>query len=98
MTNQYPDNPDGSSMNAMGRWDYGMWFWPPMTLGAPGTGALVHGSVPCGTAADTGSDLPRLPDDAASCYQQYGQREHSVSDSRKPSWILPSSMAQPIPQ
>ncbi len=61
MTNQYPDNPDGSSMNAMGRWDYGMWFWPPMTLGAPGTGALVHGSVPCGTAAIPAQTCPGFP-------------------------------------
>ncbi len=49
MTNQWPDNPDGSSMNPMGRWDYGMWFWPPMTLSAPGVGGLVHGAVDCHT-------------------------------------------------
>jgi FtsP/CotA-like multicopper oxidase with cupredoxin domain len=49
MTNQWPGNPDGSSMNPMGRWDYGMWFWPPMTLSKNGglDGGLVHGTVPC---------------------------------------------------
>ncbi|HAM73571.1 MAG TPA: hypothetical protein DCM86_18215 [Verrucomicrobiales bacterium] len=31
MPNQWPDNPDWSGANAMGRWDYGPWFWPPYT-------------------------------------------------------------------
>jgi FtsP/CotA-like multicopper oxidase with cupredoxin domain len=29
MPNQWPDNPDLSGSNPMGRWDYGPWFWPP---------------------------------------------------------------------
>ena len=29
MTNQNPTNDNGA--NAMGRWDYGPWFWPPFT-------------------------------------------------------------------
>jgi len=62
MTNQWPDNPDGSSMNAMGRWDYGMWFWPPMTLSQrPGDGGLVHGSVPCPTTAIPTETCPGFP-------------------------------------
>ena len=37
MTNQNPY--DNSGINAMGRWDYGPWFWPPYT-------GLVNGPVP----------------------------------------------------
>jgi len=37
MTNQNPTDPSGA--NAMGRWDYGPWFWPPYT-------GLKHGAVP----------------------------------------------------
>ncbi|MBI3475232.1 MAG: choice-of-anchor D domain-containing protein [Acidobacteria bacterium] len=61
MPNQYPDNPDGSNMNAMGRLDYGMWFWPPMVVGPPGTGQLVHGDVPCPTAAIPNQRCPGFP-------------------------------------
>ena len=63
MTNQWPDNPDGSTVNPMGRWDYGMWFWPPMTVSAPGgdTGALQHGSVPCATVAIPNQTCPGIP-------------------------------------
>ena len=39
MTNQDPY--DESGANAMGRWDYGPWFWPPLTK----TAGLVHGEV-----------------------------------------------------
>ena len=37
MTNQNPTDITGA--NAMGRWDYGPWFWPPYT-------GLKHGTVP----------------------------------------------------
>jgi FtsP/CotA-like multicopper oxidase with cupredoxin domain len=37
MPNQNPYDPSGS--NAMGRWDYGPWFWPPFT-------GLQNGPVP----------------------------------------------------
>ena len=37
MPNQNPG--DDSGANAMGRWDYGPWFWPPYT-------GLKHGPVP----------------------------------------------------
>ena len=37
MPNQNPY--DTSGANAMGRWDYGPWFWPPFT-------GLIHGAVP----------------------------------------------------
>jgi FtsP/CotA-like multicopper oxidase with cupredoxin domain len=29
--NQWPQNPDNSAANPFGRWDYGPWFFPPMT-------------------------------------------------------------------
>jgi len=37
MPNQNPADPSGA--NAMGRWDYGPWFWPPVPVGdvAPGS-------------------------------------------------------------
>jgi len=28
MPNQWPDNPDWSGANPVGRWDWGPWFWP----------------------------------------------------------------------
>ena len=37
MPNQNPGDPTGA--NAMGRWDYGPWFWPPFT-------GLIHGELP----------------------------------------------------
>ena len=33
MTNQNPNSDDGA--NAMGRWDYGPWFWPPWPVANP---------------------------------------------------------------
>lgn len=39
MPNQNPY--DESGANAMGRWDYGPWFWPPVTAAA----GLVHGET-----------------------------------------------------
>jgi FtsP/CotA-like multicopper oxidase with cupredoxin domain/fibronectin type 3 domain-containing protein len=43
MPNQDPNDPMGA--NAMGRWDYGPWFWPPQL---PGTtpGSLMHAMPP----------------------------------------------------
>jgi FtsP/CotA-like multicopper oxidase with cupredoxin domain len=40
MPNQNPY--DDSGANAMGRWDYGPWFWPPFNTAA----GLVHGEIP----------------------------------------------------
>jgi FtsP/CotA-like multicopper oxidase with cupredoxin domain len=40
MPNQNPA--DLSGANAFGRWDYGPWFWPPVTAGS----GLVHGPIP----------------------------------------------------
>ena len=51
MTNQNPQ--DASGANAMGRWDYGPWFWPPVTAG------LAHGPVPSATV--TGALDPGIP-------------------------------------
>ena len=39
MPNQNPY--DDSGANGMGRWDYGPWFWPPLTTSA----GLAHGEV-----------------------------------------------------
>ncbi len=36
MPNQNPN--DAAGVNAMGRWDYGPWFWPPVT-------SLAHGAI-----------------------------------------------------
>ena len=40
--NQWPANPDGSGANALGRWDYGPWFWPPWIVNTPYPPALSH--------------------------------------------------------
>jgi FtsP/CotA-like multicopper oxidase with cupredoxin domain len=41
MPNQNPADPAGA--NAMGRWDYGPWFWPPVTTTS--NPPLIHGTV-----------------------------------------------------
>ena len=43
MTNQNPSDPSG--MNAMGRWDYNLWFYPPITGQVHGTVANPYASV-----------------------------------------------------
>ncbi len=53
MPNQWPDNPDGSGTNPFGRWDYGPWFWPPLTADS----GLKHGPV---TLSD-GTEAPGTP-------------------------------------
>ena len=45
MPNQFPDNPDGSAVNPMGRWDYASWFWPVFT-----SQYQVRGEISCGTS------------------------------------------------
>jgi FtsP/CotA-like multicopper oxidase with cupredoxin domain len=54
MTNQNPW--DLSGANAMGRWDYGPWFWPPFT-------GLVHGDVdnPYYDAINAPWEPPKIP-------------------------------------
>ena len=39
-TNQDPNNADG--VNPFGRWDYGPWFWPPLT-----NNVVAHPPAPC---------------------------------------------------
>jgi FtsP/CotA-like multicopper oxidase with cupredoxin domain len=51
MPNQNPADPMGA--NNYGRWDYGPWFWPPLTTAA----GLVHGEV---TLPD-GTVIPGTP-------------------------------------
>ncbi|HVP12240.1 MAG TPA: hypothetical protein VMV94_13765 [Phycisphaerae bacterium] len=50
MPNQNPS--DMSGANNFGRWDYGPWFWPPLTAAA----GLVHGEIP-----SPGPGLPATP-------------------------------------
>ena len=46
MPNQNPSGPNNMlGSNAMGRWDYGPWFWPPYT-------GLAHRAVPCPEIGD----------------------------------------------
>jgi FtsP/CotA-like multicopper oxidase with cupredoxin domain len=51
MTNQNPW--DVSGANAMGRWDYALWFWPPYT------GLLKNGDLPNPIVGPT--EPPRIP-------------------------------------
>ncbi len=59
MTNQWPGNPDGSSINPMGRWDYASWFWPPFN-GNPSQ-YTVRGEIPCPTTYDPTMTCPGFP-------------------------------------
>ncbi len=59
MTNQWPGNPDGSSVNPMGRWDYASWFWPPFN-GSPNQ-YTVRGELPCPTSYDSTMTCPGVP-------------------------------------
>ena len=59
MTNQWPGNPDGSSVNPMGRWDYASWFWPPFN-GSPNQ-YTVRGEIPCPTSYDSTMTCPGVP-------------------------------------
>jgi len=54
MTNQNPA--DVSGANAMGRWDYGPWFWPPVTT-------LAHMPIPNPYASLLGEppEIPAIP-------------------------------------
>jgi FtsP/CotA-like multicopper oxidase with cupredoxin domain len=54
MTNQNPSDPLG--VNAMGRWDWGPWFWPAMD---PST--LKQGEVPCPTPFNITQTCPGTP-------------------------------------
>jgi FtsP/CotA-like multicopper oxidase with cupredoxin domain len=56
MTNQWPDNPDGSAVNPMGRWDYASWFWPVFT-----SQYQVRGELPCPTSYNTAMLCPGTP-------------------------------------
>jgi len=57
MPNQNPA--DLSGANAMGRWDYGAWFWPPLVPTSAG-GTLVHGEVPIPNDPN-GTTIPGTP-------------------------------------
>ncbi len=50
MPNQNPADEAGA--NAMGRWDYGPWFWPPVTN-------VNHGAIP--NPVPGGPDIPGTP-------------------------------------
>ena len=52
MPNQNPF--DSMGMNAMGRWDYGPWFWPPFV-------GLAHGPVANPYYVPEGAEPPEIP-------------------------------------
>jgi FtsP/CotA-like multicopper oxidase with cupredoxin domain len=52
MPNQNPYDLTGA--NAMGRWDYGPWFWPPFT-------GLLNGPVDNPYLANGGAEPPQIP-------------------------------------
>lgn len=54
MVNQSPADPTGA--NNFGRWDYGPWFWPPVTAAA----GLVHGEQPI-VGDPNGTTYPGTP-------------------------------------
>ncbi len=54
MPNQNPF--DESGANAMGRWDWGPWFWPPMD-----PSSLKAGEVPCPNDANPSQMCPGTP-------------------------------------
>ena len=54
MPNQNPS--DLSGVNAMGRWDWGPWFWPPMD-----PSSLLQGEVPCPNATNPDQVCPGTP-------------------------------------
>ncbi|BDU70472.1 hypothetical protein GETHOR_25730 [Geothrix oryzae] len=54
MVNQNPA--DISGANGMGRWDYGPWFWPPVTAAA----GLQHGAEPI-PGDPNGTEYPGTP-------------------------------------
>ncbi|WLT32292.1 multicopper oxidase domain-containing protein [Geothrix sp. PMB-07] len=59
MTNQNPA--DISGANAMGRWDYGAWFWPPLPLAVNNNGVgLQHGAEPVPNDPN-GTEIPGTP-------------------------------------
>jgi FtsP/CotA-like multicopper oxidase with cupredoxin domain len=53
MPNQNPSENNGA--NAMGRWDYGPWFWPPQTSLTGG------GMVPCPSSTNSKQMCPGTP-------------------------------------
>jgi FtsP/CotA-like multicopper oxidase with cupredoxin domain len=59
MPNQNPA--DISGANAMGRWDYGAWFWPPLPLAINNNGVgLQHGAEPIPNDP-AGTEIPGTP-------------------------------------
>ncbi|MFA6103850.1 MAG: hypothetical protein WCV67_11420 [Victivallaceae bacterium] len=55
MPNQNPY--DLSGANPFGRWDYGPWFWPPVTAAA----GLIHGPIPDPTDPTGQRQIPGTP-------------------------------------
>jgi len=58
MPNQNPADPQG--VNAMGRWDYGPWFWPPVTTlnPPPAANPLAVPAAPWENAVNPGTPNP----------------------------------------
>ena len=56
MPNQWPASPDNSGAAPMGRWDYGLWFWPPIL-----PTEVKHADIPCTTPALPTQTCPGTP-------------------------------------
>jgi FtsP/CotA-like multicopper oxidase with cupredoxin domain len=56
--NQWPENPDLSSTNPYGRWDYGPWFWPPQQSLTSLDGEPRPLTVPCTSTAAVSETNP----------------------------------------
>lgn len=58
MPNQWPNNPDLSGINPMGRWDYGPWFWPPQNAATFAANGIPY---PCTTTGGIVTQCPGTP-------------------------------------
>jgi len=86
MPNQNPG--DLSGANAMGRWDYGPWFWPPFTTLTYGPVANPYFNPNCASSASTycaGPQIPGTPDSML-----------AVSGVKGPSGVPESFMDTPV--
>jgi FtsP/CotA-like multicopper oxidase with cupredoxin domain len=83
MPNQNPYDVTGA--NAMGRWDYGPWFWPPFT-------GLIHGAVPnpyclptpgvdCSLSPGEPPFKPGVPDTDSANTWSYGSKASGTPES-----------------
>jgi FtsP/CotA-like multicopper oxidase with cupredoxin domain len=86
MPNQNPG--DLSGANAMGRWDYGPWFWPPFTNLTYGPVANPYYDPACVSSAQTYCQGPQIPGTPDSML--------SASGIKGPSGVPESFMDTPV--